>query len=114
MTEELLPCPFCGSTELLGDFYINRNLHESYAIFCTNCDATLRGYTKSEVIDAWNSRAEPIGNSDELKRFTTAELVAELSKRDNVTKYPRWVTSEEVFGHRQTLDGKYTMLVVRE
>lgn len=49
-----------------------------------------------------------------LKRFTTAELVAELSKRDNVTKYPRWVTSEEVFGHRQTLDGKYTMLVVRE
>ena len=49
-----------------------------------------------------------------LKRFTTDELVAELSKRDNVTKYPRWVTSEEVFGHRQTLDGKYTMLVVRE
>jgi len=41
-------------------------------------------------------------------------LVKELSKRDNVTKYPRWVTSEEVFGHRQTLDGKYTMLVVRE
>jgi len=52
--------------------------------------------------------------TDELKRFTTAELVAELSKRDNVTKYPRWVTSEEVFGHRQTLDGKYTMLVVGE
>ena len=55
---------------------------------------------------------KPVGCS--LKRFTTDELVAELSKRDNVTKYPRWVTSEEVFGHRQTLDGKYTMLVVRE
>ena len=49
-----------------------------------------------------------------LKEVSTADLVAELSKRDNVTKYPRWVTSEEVFGHRQTLDGKYTMLVVRE
>ena len=72
MSEELLPCPFCGSTELLGDFYINRNLHESYAIFCTNCDATLRGYTKSEVIDAWNSRAEPIGNSDELPEWITS------------------------------------------
>ena len=50
----------------------------------------------------------------DITQFSTADLVAELSKRDNVTKYPRWVTSEEVFGHRQTLDGKYTMLVVRE
>jgi len=49
-----------------------------------------------------------------LSTISTSELVAELSKRDEVTVYPRWVTPDEVFGHRQTLDGRYTMMVVRE
>lgn len=49
-----------------------------------------------------------------LKGFSTADLVAELEKRDGVTKYPRWVTSEEVFGHRLTMSGDCTILVVQE
>lgn len=50
-----------------------------------------------------------------LEGFTTDELVKELSKRDDVTRYPSWVGPNEVFErHRMTLDGKYVLLVVRE
>ena len=35
-----------------------------------------------------------------LKSISTAELVAELATRHGVSKYARWDTSEEVFGHR--------------
>jgi len=54
------------------------------------------------------------GKMTDLSTISTPELVDELSKRDEVTVYPRWVTPDEVFGHRQTLDGRYTMMVVRE
>ncbi len=65
--------------------------------------------TKNEDV-SWMPK--PVGCS--LKRFSTDELVEELATRDGVTKYPRWVNRDEVFGHRQTLDGRYTLLVVRE
>lgn len=82
---------------------------------------SLKRFTTDELVAELKTRHELCPVLDEMTRdpmclfvTTTESLVKELSKRDNVTKYPRWVTSEEVFGHRQTLDGKYTMLVVRE
>ena len=82
---------------------------------------SLKRFTTAELVAELKTRHELCPVLDEMTRdpmclfvTTTESLVKELSKRDNVTKYPRGVTSEEVFGHRQTLDGKYTMLVVRE
>ena len=50
---------------------------------------------------------------NDITQFSTADLVAELATRHGVTKYPRWVTSEEVFGHRLTMSGDCTILVVQ-
>ena len=65
MSEELKPCPFCGCNEIIGNQYINRDMQDCYAIYCSNCDATIRGYTESETIAAWNTRHEP----DELPEW---------------------------------------------
>lgn len=75
--------------------------------------------TKNEDTSPWmrfpdNPKAIKRHNELVLSSIPTADLVTELSKRDEVTVYPRWVTPDEVFGHRQTLDGRYTMMVVRE
>jgi len=54
--------------------------------------------------------------SEELKlsSIPTLDLVAELSTRAGVTKYPKYVTAGEVFCHRQTLPGNCIMLVIRD
>ena len=55
MTEPLKACPFCGSkaTECADDNYSN------YWVQCTNCFAQSDAFfTKSDAVDAWNTRAE--------------------------------------------------------
>ena len=56
---ELLPCPFCGSTNLR----VAQNYLERYSILCVDCtmivfgrDDTDRG-KKDELVEAWNRRA---------------------------------------------------------
>ena len=65
--------------------------------------------TKNEDV-SWMPK--PVGRS--LKRVATADLINELATREGVTKYPKYVTSEEVFNHRYTLPGNCVMLVVKE
>lgn len=49
MSNELKPCPFCGS----NDFDICSN-----AIECTNCKASIccDAYDEDELIERWNTR----------------------------------------------------------
>ena len=49
-----------------------------------------------------------------MTTIPTLDLVAELATRAGVTKYPKYVTAEEVFCHRQTLPGNCIMLVIRD
>ena len=49
-----------------------------------------------------------------LAGFTTDELIAELVKRSEVTIYPRWVTADDVFGHRETFPGDRILLMVKK
>lgn len=53
----LLPCPFCGETDLVADFH---RLHGS--IECKNCGCTVPLPEKSPEIQAlrWNRRAAPM------------------------------------------------------
>ena len=55
---DLLPCPFCGSTEAhsVGD-----------AIMCDGCEAMgPDGHTPDEARDRWNTRATPKPKRDPL------------------------------------------------
>lgn len=53
---ELLPCPFCGSTNLSYDGYWCCEF-DGFYVRCLNCDAssTPKG-TKSAAKKAWNTR----------------------------------------------------------
>jgi len=54
MSEDLKPCPFCGSKD---DMLINDEDYEVF-VFCWSCEA--RGpnkSTKTDAIKAWNRRA---------------------------------------------------------
>jgi hypothetical protein len=51
---------------------------------------------------------------DSLSSYTTNDLIEELSKRPNVTVYPRWVTSKDIFKERHTLEQNVKLIEVVE
>ena len=62
MTEELKPCPFCGSFEVHGSYLAvdDRCNGYDYAIRCRGCGAIFKhahGQPK-DVTDAWNRRVK--------------------------------------------------------
>jgi len=63
MSEELKPCPFCGSKELKGCERENRAAgSREYWVACTSCDVTGPiGYTPVGADGRWNRRAETEG-----------------------------------------------------
>ena len=58
MTDELKPCPFCGSDAV----HTERSYFRDVLIYCENCDAyfTVDSFyaDENDVIKAWNRRAE--------------------------------------------------------
>ena len=59
MSEQLKPCPFCGSEAELGGV-INPFLNERrYQVSCNYCGGqTLFLQSAEEAVTAWNTRAE--------------------------------------------------------
>lgn len=58
--DEVSPCPFCGSKEIIIDKY-ERDVGDRYRIFCAGCMAMIDpGYAqeKSVVIEMWNRRTQ--------------------------------------------------------
>lgn len=56
---ELLPCPFCGSSEVRGATYSPVDGEEWQLVVCTSCGAETNDCaTKAEAIAAWNRRAD--------------------------------------------------------
>ena len=65
-TTDLLPCPFCGGDAYTRQTIVNDDTmrvvnHDTmYAVFCTDCDASVPWHMKKEqAIAAWNRRVEP-------------------------------------------------------
>lgn len=57
MTENLAPCPFCGSGDVLS-FGVSQNQGTAYRVQCLNCGAKgPRVCDDEQAQDAWNSRA---------------------------------------------------------
>lgn len=58
MNDDLLPCPFCGSSELHEEGGI-----ETFRIGCDDCGAEgPTGVDELEATAAWNDRAQIVGN----------------------------------------------------
>ena len=57
MTEQLKPCPFCGSTDL--NFFCDVE-SGTYMVRCRNCSTLFKQYhaVKDEAKEAWNRRAD--------------------------------------------------------
>lgn len=59
----LLPCPFCGSTELNGPHiseYVGDHYSTSWWVDCENCPGGMEvdGEEVTGLVDAWNKRAD--------------------------------------------------------
>lgn len=57
--DEVKPCPFCGSKEIVIDKY-EHEVGARFRIFCTGCMAMIDpGYAQHEhtVMEMWNKRA---------------------------------------------------------
>ena len=69
--EEVLPCPFCGSTEMVYKKYYDPRLYplgERWAIFCTGCLAEIDcGWAQkpSAILQLWNRRTKTENNNVE-------------------------------------------------
>lgn len=69
--EEVLPCPFCGSTEMVYKKYQDPRHYpfgERWAIFCTGCLAEIDcGWAQkpSAILQLWNRRAKTESNNVE-------------------------------------------------
>ena len=59
MSNELLPCPFCGGK---AEILTAESMHGGYlfGIMCNDCCSRGDVYdTEAEAIDAWNTRVKP-------------------------------------------------------
>lgn len=66
MSQDLLPCPFCGTAAVL-DFHKGNRWAKGYQAYCESKDCKLTPYslvypTADEAIEAWNTRKSPAGN----------------------------------------------------
>ena len=50
--KKLKPCPFCGGVAKILEHYWD------VEVYCIECQASNRGDSKAEAIEAWNRRAE--------------------------------------------------------
>ncbi len=63
MPDEILPCPFCGSTELHA--FEHHEGEESFGFQCARCWMTGPQFaSKAEAITAWNTRINSTAPSD--------------------------------------------------
>ena len=76
MSEELRPCPFCGSEA----FYIKimGNYEKPHEIYCSKCDGAItEGRSEKQVVTNWNTR--PI---EDALQSRIAELEKDLSNKE--------------------------------
>ena len=82
MSEELLPCPFCGGEAKLQDFQSASG--RMWLVGCSDntcvipCDTSLGYLTKQRAIKAWNRRAERTCTMDGPYTGTTCAVHREM------------------------------------
>lgn len=81
MTKPLKLCPFCnGSAKFSG---------EDGAYYCQDCGCMpFVDPSIHDPVDTWNSRAEPIGNSEELPEWLWAKIQVRIMIRNQEVMSP--------------------------
>ena len=74
MNSELLPCPFCGNTNIMVHEEEGKYGFTEWVVYCDShycaCQPTAHDsyQTKEEAIEAWNTRAERTCKMELVKR----------------------------------------------
>lgn len=76
MTEDLKPCPFCGSPATLYEF---GDCHPRYVVYCDNDHCMFSGellaiYKENIAVEKWNTRVEPNELPEWLKNTIETEI----------------------------------------
>ena len=64
MSEKLLPCPFCGGTNVAAMSAADDYGTFDWKVYCDDCDAFHE--TEAEAIAAWNRRAVPTAKEESM------------------------------------------------
>lgn len=82
MSEELKPCPFCGSDKPR----IGRRLDGSVFVECTNwCGASMHGDDEEQAIEFWNERKPHIETKTLRDEFAMAVLPGLIENPDLIS-----------------------------
>ncbi len=96
MTDELKPCPFCGSTRVRVMY---SEINKAHIVFCTNCKASSNvAARKEDAIYLWNKRPEQEGM---MTNHEVACLLDDLFGRDCACDYcgiDEWLPEKCDFG----------------
>lgn len=76
MTDKLLPCPFCGTSDLLFPAHRGANTVHPYAIDCVRCGFDFAPRDGLDVVAMWNRRS---GEPQPQRRY---EPIAEKQIRE--------------------------------
>lgn len=86
---ELLPCPFCGNTDLRVALVLTALDQDYFAVDCFACDTSVSGMPSiAEAEERWNARASlPSAGAtrqadDYRARFEAVKLQAQLWKQE--------------------------------
>jgi len=127
MSEELRPCPFCGSEA----FYIKimGNYEKPHEIYCSKCDGAItEGRSEKQVVTNWNTRpiedalqsriAELEAESERFTVHSDIERQDDKSPNDTQTQtivYGKWIpVSERLPEVYRDGDGEFIPFLVCE
>lgn len=87
---ELKPCPFCSATPKL---YNPLNTHDGFSVECptVGCDTDKMRYTKAELIEARNRRAQPAQAVPLLSDAEIRDCLLACPQDTNEVLHGRWL-----------------------
>ena len=100
-------CPFFKPDPTKYRTCVNVGWHHNGSYRCS-CEGEMELCRFYETPEERNIRINKENNErthNQLSYFTTDDLVSELLAREEIFQFPRYVTSRDVFGHRETFPG---------
>jgi Lar family restriction alleviation protein len=107
ISEELLPCPFCGSTDIDVNSAGGENAAFCNCNDCGVCQDYDNKWTKAEAISAWNLRTSPPPSGDAGE--VTDEIAAERRRQIEVERWAPEHDDKHERGEMASAAGVYAL-----